>query len=208
MANTAEDGNRRSSFGGAPPGDNHMLPDAVCFAGRVGTKATTTYRVYSNAFMEGRQQDSRLGRGNGRSGIPSIQSTSVTLRQPAWSRSVSNPSLSLPDPPVFPSCIKCKYQSCDYPQDCRVVCLLEVTYLFGCKQSVHLLILAEGSQSEHSKHCGKAGYSDIWLECACRVLWCRQALLPGRTVRAAERQRRPAPASARRPRLSGRRPST
>ncbi|EIE24212.1 hypothetical protein COCSUDRAFT_41487 [Coccomyxa subellipsoidea C-169] len=54
---------------------------------RVGTKATTTYRVYSNAFMEGRQQDSRLGRGNGRSGIPSIQSTSVTLRQPAWSRS-------------------------------------------------------------------------------------------------------------------------
>ncbi|CAL8462230.1 g1761 [Coccomyxa elongata] len=59
---------------------------------RVGTKATTTYRVYSNAFMEGRQQqqqqqEGRLGRNTPRLGIPSIQSTSSALRQPSWSRS-------------------------------------------------------------------------------------------------------------------------
>lgn len=44
---------------------------ALC---RSGTKASTAYRVYSNAFMEGRQQNETKGAGYVRPGIPSITS--------------------------------------------------------------------------------------------------------------------------------------
>lgn len=51
-----------------------MLLICVCLTfGRTGTKASNLYRIYSNAFMEGRPHE--IGCGYMRSGIPSIQST-------------------------------------------------------------------------------------------------------------------------------------
>lgn len=94
---------------------------------RTGTKATTSYRVYSNAFMEGRNQqphfEGRPGRSSARTGVPSIKSSaelvnaSAVLGPASWARSVS-PSTPCPEPSVPP------FGPCHNMLACRHACLL------------------------------------------------------------------------------------